>query len=233
MTLYLSRLALNRAAPTAALLPLLNPTEAGSAADAHHRLVWSVFGDRQSRKRDFLWRHDGEGRFLTLSRRAPRASDLFAPPETKVFDPALSVGDLLQFALRVNATKDRAAISRLDKDARRGKSRRVDLVMDLMRATRSSERRSDLRRRMAQTAAEDWMTQQGESKGFALCKTVVEGYSTIELGRSHGHGATFGILDLHGEVEVTNPSTFLSAIAVGFGRAKAWGCGLMLIRRAR
>lgn len=233
MTLYLSRLALNRAAPTAALLPLLNPSEAGLAADAHHRLVWSVFSDHQSRKRDFLWRHDGEGRFLTLSRRAPKASDLFAPPETKVFDPDLRLGDRLQFALRVNATKDRAAISRMDKDARRGKSRRVDLVMDLMRATRSDERRSDLRGRMAQIAAEGWMTRQGASKGFALGTTIVEGYSTIELGRSRGQGATFGVLDLRGEIEVTDPSTFLSAMAVGFGRAKAWGCGLMLIRRAR
>jgi len=86
---------------------------------------------------------------------------------------------------------------------------------------------------MAQIAAGDWMARQGASKGFASGTTIVEGYSTIELGRSRGQGATFGILDLRGEIEVTDPSTFLSAMAVGFGRAKAWGCGLMLIRRAR
>ena len=45
MTLYLSRLTLNREAPAAALLPLLNPWEPGAAADAHHRLIWSVFAD--------------------------------------------------------------------------------------------------------------------------------------------------------------------------------------------
>lgn len=233
MTLYLSRLALNRAAPAAALMPLLNPIEPGSAADVHHRLVWSLFSDHEGRKRDFLWRHDGKGRFYTLSQRPPQASDLFGPPETKEFDPDLRSGNRLQFVLRVNATKDRAIISRMDRDTRHGKSRRVDVVMDLMRAAPSSEKRSELRERLAQPAAADWMARQGAAKGFASLTTIVEGYSTIELGRGRKKGATFGILDLRGEIEVTDPGAFLSAMAVGFGRAKAWGCGLMLIRRAR
>ena len=46
-------------------------------------------------------------------------------------------------------------------------------------------------------------------------------------------GATFGILDLTGEIAVTDPDTFLPALGAGFGRAKAWGCGLMLIQRAQ
>ena len=77
------------------------------------------------------------------------------------------------------------------------------------------------------------MARQGAAKGFAPRSTVVEGYSTIELGRRRREGATFGILDLRGEIEVTDPGAFLAALGVGFGRAKAWGCGLMLIRRAR
>ena len=233
MKLYFSRLTLNRAASAAALMPLLNPREPGLAADAHHRLIWTVFSDGKDRQRDFLWRHDGQGRFFTLSGRPPEASDLFNPPETKVFDPELSAGDRLQFTLRANATKDRAAVSRLEKDARRGNSRRVDVVMDIIHAAPAGEKRADIRGAMAQAAAEAWMGRQGAAKGFAPRTTVVEGYSTIELGRRRRQGATFGILDLRGEVEVTDPGTFLAALAAGFGRAKAWGCGLMLIRRAR
>ncbi len=44
---------------------------------------------------------------------------------------------------------------------------------------------------------------------------------------------THGVLDLEGEIEVTDPAAFATALAQGFGRAKAWGCGMMLIRRAR
>ena len=41
----------------------------------------------------------------------------------------------------------------------------------------------------------------------------------------------FGILDFLGTIEVTEPDQFLEALHRGFGRAKAFGCGLMLIRR--
>ena len=233
MTLYLSRLTLNRSAPAAALMPLLNPSAPRQAADAHHRLIWSVYSDGKDRRRDFLWRHDGRGRFFVLSARRPRMSELFEAPETKVFDPELRTGDRLQFSLRANATKDRAVVSRMKQDERRGKSRRVDVVMDLMRSAPEAERRAEIRSAIAQAAAEAWMASQGAAKGFAVRSTVVEGYSTIELGRLRREGATFGILDLRGEIEVTDPDTFLTALGVGFGRAKAWGCGLMLIRRAR
>ena len=233
MTLYLSRLTLNRDAPAVALTPLLNPDHPGSAADAHHRLIWSVFADSPERRRDFLWRHDGQGRFYTLSGRPPRSGELFKPPETKVFDPVLRVGDRLQFTLRANATKDRAEVSRMEKGARRGKSRRVDVVMDLLRAAPESAKRAAIRDRTAQTAAEAWMTRQGTAKGFATRVIVVEGYSTIELGIRRRQGATFGVLDLTGEIAVTDPDVFLYGLATGFGRAKAWGYGLMLIRRVR
>lgn len=231
MTLYFSRLTLNREASAAALLPLLNPREPGASADAHHRLIWTVFSDSPDRKRDFLWRFDGRDRFYTLSRRPPRSSSLFNPPETKVFAPVLRTGDRLQYTLRANATKDRAAVSRMEKGARRGKSRRVDVVMDLLRMAPEGGQRAAIRDRTAQAAAEAWIARQGTARGFEPRATLVEGYSTIELGRRRGEGASFGILDLTGILAVTDPEAFLAALASGFGRAKAWGCGLMLIRR--
>ena len=230
MTLFFSRLTLRRTPPTAALTALLDPPEPGQAADAHHRLMWSVFSDGASRKRDFLWRYDGRGRFFTLSARTPTPSDLFQPHETKVFEPRLKIGDGLGFKLRANATKDRAAARRGPRSERR--HRRVDIVMDgLHRAAPQNATRADLRDRVAEAAAAEWMKRQGAARGFEPRLTTVEGYSTINLGRQRRQGATLGILDLVGSLEVTRPDTFLTALAGGFGRAKAWGCGLMLIRR--
>ena len=40
------------------------------------------------------------------------------------------------------------------------------------------------------------------------------------------------LTDLTGEIAVTDPKAFLAKLAQGFGRAKGFGCGLMLIRRA-
>ena len=231
MTLYLSRLTLRRDAPTRALAPLLDPPEPGQAADAHHRLMWSVFSDHAARVRDFLWRYDGKSQFLTLSARAPAPNDLFRPHETKVFAPELSVGDRLQFKLRANATRDRATAGRGPKSQR--KNRRVDIVMDRLYREAPRDSRSDLRDRIAETAAHDWMVRQGASRGFRPQLTVAESYSTLNLGRRRRQGATLGVLELAGLLEVTGPDLFLQALAGGFGRAKAWGCGLMLIRRAR
>ena len=224
MTLYLSRLALNGAASARSLIRLLNPADPAMAADAHHRLIWSVFSDSHARKRDFLWRHDGRGRFMTLSARPPNASDLFLPPEVKAFEPQLRTGDRLHYLLRANATRTR----RVDG----GRSRRVDVVMDLLHEVPVGKERAEARQRLAAQAAESWMKGQGLKKGYAPLSTVAEGYSTLELGRRRREGATFGILDMRGEIEITDPAAFLAALAQGFGRAKAWGCGLMLIRRS-
>lgn len=39
------------------------------------------------------------------------------------------------------------------------------------------------------------------------------------------------MIDLEGVIEVTEPEAFLDRLAQGFARAKAFGCGLMLIAR--
>ena len=93
--------------------------------DAHHRLVWALFAGDPDRKRDFLWRSEGKGRFLILSPEVPSAdgAGLFAPPEVKPFAPDLRAGDRLGFVLRANATRTR----KLDPDR---PAKRVDVVMD-------------------------------------------------------------------------------------------------------
>ena len=233
MNLYFSRITLNRKAPVRALSKLLDPKDKAKAADAHHRLIWTLFDDSSDRDRDFLWRADGKGKFYVLSARQPdNTHGLFNPPETKTFEPNLKAGDRLGFVLRANATRDQAAVSRMDKAARKNNNRRVDIVMDLLHKIPSGDRAGE-RMILAQTAAEGWMERQGSAKGFVSRKVAVEDYRVLELGRNTKRGLTHGILDLTGEIEVSEPDAFLSALAKGFGRAKAWGCGLMLIRRVQ
>lgn len=231
MSLYLSRLSLARDAGNAALSGLLNPADPGEAKNAHHRLLWTLFADGPDRARDFLWRAEGQGRFFTLSGRPPQPHALFTPLEVKEFAPVLGVGDRLTFVLRANATKDRAAIGRLPKDQQ--KARRVDLVMDLLREVPKGER-ARFRQDMAMQAATDWFGRQGATHGFASEDLIVNDYSAVSLPRQTGRREThakFGILDLSGTVRVTNPVAFVARLGQGFGRARAFGCGLMLIRR--
>lgn len=221
MTLYLSRLRLSRAPSARSLNDLLNPPEPGKRLDAHHRLIWAAFADDPDRKRDFLWREEGEGRFLTLSSRPPVACDLFDPPEVKDFTLDLHAGDHLAFSLRANATRDRKGVGR------------VDVVMDALRDVPKGER-AGARMGIAGRQGADWMTRQGAVAGFRPVEVSVADYSVTALPSHRGKRAgqpQFGILDLTGVLEVIDPAAFLDQLAKGFGRAKAFGCGLMLIRR--
>lgn len=235
MTLWISRVQLARGADLDALRPLLDPGALhagamdremrGTRTDAHHRLIWTLFADAPDRLRDFLWRDEGQGRFTLLSQRPPVPSRLFEPPETKPFAPVLQAGDRLAFALRVNATRDRAGATR---------DRRVDVVMDALRAVPSGDRAAQ-RMEVAQAAAGDWLAGQGSRSGFVLRDVCVGDYAVAALPGHRGPRKgqpQYGILDLSGQIEVTDPPAFLARLAAGFGRAKAFGCGLMLIRRA-
>lgn len=222
MTLYLSRLRLSRQPSARALDAILNPTEPGLRLDAHHRLLWAVFADSADRRRDFLWREERAGEFLTLSARPPSARDLFEAPDVKDFAPALGPGDRLAFALRVNATRDRKGVGR------------VDVVMDALHALPNGTRAPE-RMAIAQQEGAAWLARQGDAAGFRLIGVAVEDYFVTALPGHRGRRAgrpQFGILDMTGTLEVTDPPAFLARLAQGFGRAKAFGCGLMLIRRA-
>lgn len=235
MTLYLTRAVLDREARAAALAPLLDPPDPDRALDAHHRLIWTLFPGRNA-VRDFLWRADGRGRFFILSHRKPVQSELFRPLETTDFSPRLASGDRLGFVLRANATKDR----RVPKtECGRRPDRRVDLVMDALHKTPGqsalgSDRRGErpsLRMKLADGVATDWLAAQGVRGGFTLERVRVEDYSVRQLSRSGKGRVTFGLLDVSGILSVEKPDTFLATLGTGLGRARAFGCGLMLIRR--
>lgn len=221
MTLYLSRLRLSQNPSVQALDALLNPEGQGARADAHHRLIWAAFADAPDRRRDFLWREDGKGSFFTLSARPPLASDLF-DADVKPFAPVLQAGDRLAFTLRANATRDRKGLGR------------VDVVMDALHGI-APEERADQRMAVAQREGAAWLVRQGEGAGFRVVQVDVGDYSVAALpghkGKRKGQ-PQFGILEMSGVVQVTDPAVFLAQLARGFGRARSFGCGLMLIRRA-
>lgn len=222
MTLYLSRLRLSRAPSAKALDKLLNPDDPGQRKDAHHRLLWAAFADSDDRRRDFLWRQERAGEFLTLSARPPVAGELFEVPEVKEFTPALSPGDRLSFALHANATHDRKGVGR------------VDVVMDALHRLPQQDRAVQ-RMPVAQAEGAAWLARLGERSGFGVIRADVNDYAVMVLPGHRGARKgqpQFGILDLTGTLEVTDPASFLARVASGFGRARAFGCGLMLIRRA-
>lgn len=227
--LYLSRATLRRDAATGTLASLLDPVSSDTLS-AHHKLLWSLFADDHERQRDFLWRTESRGQFMLLSRRSPVDTHALFELETQEFSPVLSVGDQLRFTMRVNAVVSRW------KEVGTGKKRvRHDIVMDALQKTDLNHslgtKRSEIRDEQAQQAAQRWMVDQGKRCGFTVEQVVVNSYQTQRVPRRNPPDARFGVLDLQGVLTVNEDDLFLRSMAQGFGKGKAFGNGLMLIKR--
>lgn len=239
--MYLSRVTIRRDKGLAALGAVIVPEDENARLDVAHKLIWTLFGDAPDTRRDFLWREEEPGRFLVLSMRRPENPGLFEI-DTRPFAPSMQAGDRLAFRVRVNAT-----VATRNK---KGKQQRHDVVMHAIHHHEKGARAEPRKQDLGWTETEDhmiapprslrtWIERQGAQSGFAIEHVQVVSYGKRRVPRtkqkSTGHGSrddvVFGIADLDGILRVTAPDAFLSAVSKGLGRAKAFGCGLMLIKR--
>ncbi|MCK5543865.1 MAG: type I-E CRISPR-associated protein Cas6/Cse3/CasE [Desulfobulbaceae bacterium] len=90
------------------------------------------------------------------------------------------------------------------------------------------------------SALDNWMVRQGERHGFELSKNhngqlklQNSAYQWHALPKKAVKGAKSGFssIDFVGDLKVTDVKKFTKALFEGVGRAKAFGCGLMLVKR--
>ncbi|MEP6835385.1 MAG: type I-E CRISPR-associated protein Cas6/Cse3/CasE [Gemmatimonas sp.] len=199
-------------------------------AVASHHIVWKLFGDTAERRRDFLWREHTPGQFYLLSDRPPADNiGLFELQAPKVYAPNVEAGDTFDFEVRVNAT-----IARKKPGEKRGK--RADVVMnalhDSMQHSTHDDDRAAVRSSLIDRVAGEWLERQGVTHGFTVRGVSVQGYSVVRLDRGRrNERASLGVLDLKGSLQVDAAEEFLSMLVGGLGRGRAFGCGLMMIRR--
>ncbi|MBU2533598.1 MAG: type I-E CRISPR-associated protein Cas6/Cse3/CasE [Alphaproteobacteria bacterium] len=240
--LYLSRARLQsrRGEALASVAPLLIPADPKQRPGHAHRILWLLFSDDPAARRDFLFRDEGEGTYLILSRRPPPDPHNLFDLDTKDFEPKLSPGDHLRFALRANPTRATKSPEASPKPGPNGRVRgkRVDVVMHALKSVTQTDWAAETGRaferdRIARETVNQWLAKRGEGSGFKLVgEAEVSSYAQIPLERKRGRAAGFSQVDTSGVIEVTDPVAFLAQLETGFGSAKAFGCGLMLIRRA-
>lgn len=194
-----------------------------------HQLFWDLFPDAPDASRDFLYRRDedqGWPVFYLLSEREPRTTSLTLEIETKPFDPKLRRGDRLTFSLRANPVRTRKAA-----DGNPKKRIRDDVVMHLKKKLKAQNQDVPSKVELTQMAGKEWLSQRAEKNGFTLEAVRADSYQQHSL-RRKGSRVTFSTVDFHGVLTVQAPQAFLQSLFRGIGPAKAFGCGLMLIRRA-
>lgn len=176
-----------------------------------HQMIWDLLPKDATAKRDFLYRRTDEGDipfYYLLSEREPEVKVDYLRCSSCLYEPKLQMGDRLQFSLRANAVKT------LQRSKGVKQHKRVGLLT-------SDE-------------VHNWLLVQGEKGGFQLQSQslVVDNSQIHEVTKPDDpNRRIFTSVDVLGELQVSDVGVFSDVLRKGLGRSKAFGCGLLLIKR--
>jgi CRISPR system Cascade subunit CasE len=203
-------------------------------AYADHQWIWKLFPSPPGTPRDFLFRREvqsGLPRYYMVSQREPQAEDHAWRVLSRPYKPQLQAGMRLTFSLRANPV--------VAGHNEQGKHVRHDVVMQtktkLLRE-RGLRHWNDWQgddkpplQALIFSACTAWLTAQAGRNGFEV---VADSLSVDAYTQHRGKKAEiqFSTVDFGGELIVSDAAHLTAALCSGIGRAKAFGCGLLLVR---
>ena len=225
---------------------LITPTPGHERDAAHewtdsaymeHQWIWRFLPAPPGTARGFVFRRrDAEGlpRFYVASDQEPVAPSAHWQVQSKPYAPELAAGDRLAFELRANpvVTTRNAA----------GKPARHDVVMQektrLLKEKKLS-RWADWQAaekpalpELVHRTCTQWLLARCQGLGIAIDENqlAVEGY---QQHRGKNGELRFSSVDFSGILQVVDAAALRKALHTGVGHAKAFGCGLLLVRPIR
>ena len=198
-----------------------------------HKSLWSLFpNSEKDQKRDFIYYVIDKERipaFYVVSKRVPEDPEEIWDISTKPYSPKLKAGMKFGFSIRANPRVTKRNASSGVKN-----SPKHDIFMDAKKNYKQNNngatpKGTDWQNLIQETGLE-WLVRQGKRLGFSLQAGFVNSYQR-ETFKSKGRNIQFGYADFEGILSVQNPEDLQSALFEGVGSSKAFGCGLLLIRR--
>lgn len=216
-----------------------------------HQLLWELFPNQQLTKqssspasnRTFLFReYQNEYRehcFYLLSATQPTKNHEALHVTTKLFTPKLHTGQRLMFELRANPV-----ISRNEIEHGKRKTRHHDVLMNAKHVAKKhlTKQTPPLQPQQAkqyiqhamQQAANDWLLNEKRMQSWGVqieTEPTISAYQQHRMSRKKTKDIIqISSIDYQGTLTITNAEAFTSRLKKGFGKAKAFGCGLMLIK---
>ena len=188
-----------------------------------HQFLWDMFKHDQGR-RNFIYTNNGN-KIYTVSKEKPRnLTSQNVEIRTKLYNPSFKEGDFLRFDIRFDPEV------RLDE-------KRIPLVTAYKARLREGCKMSW--NELMHEATLSWFNKHSKRYGFRIHDCFVQGYYHYDFlkkkskddPRNKSKKVKFDSLDLRGVLEVTGPAVFSMALHHGIGKARAFGCGLMLVAR--
>ena len=188
----------------------------------YHRQLWRLFpGELREQRRSaeesrngFLFRVEAHrpghpARLLVQSRRAPQTTSDIHVVGTREVHPRPTLGQRLAFLLTANPIKTIADVEREAKPDKKSDRCRVPLILE-------NDQREWLLRKLA--------------VGAKVESADVLSHPPIYF-RKGNRGGKLVAVTFEGVLRVGAPDALTTILENGVGPAKAFGCGLMLVRR--
>jgi CRISPR system Cascade subunit CasE len=194
-----------------------------------HQILWDLFPNAGDKKRDFLFHKDELGgipQFLLVSETEPEATGGVSVI-SKTYSPQLLKGQRLAFSLVANPV-----VSRKVEDKKH--SVKHDVWMDAKKQAKESSFTGGSIVQACEKASKAWLIRQGERCGFQLGEKdmMVDGYIQNRFYKGKKlKPIKYSSIHYEGVLTVTDTEKFINTLYSGIGRSRAFGCGLMLIRR--
>lgn len=198
-----------------------------------HQALWQLFDSEPEATRDFLFRQtieNGRIKYYVISERIPIDKSgiwLIDPP--KLYDPELSEGQRMYFTLRANPV--------ITVSSPNAKQQRHDVVMHEKKRIGYNKLPANERpslQQIVQSTCLQWLHARSESNGFKILPeyVVVDSYQQHENYSKHQERPLrYSSVNFQGVLTVTEPGTFKQTLYKGIGKSKAFGCGLLLVKR--
>ena len=172
-----------------------------------HKKVYELVSDRPLYRRD-------SNLALVVSADQPTSE-----VESKLYSPQIQVGERLHFSLRAEITRSKFM------KGKRGK--KYDPVLE--------KHNRDPSRSYADIVHEVgslWLSEKSERYGFEVEDLTKIDYEPVSFVRpTDRRHIRLAVIDFEGILKATNSNVFINTLKIGIGRAKGFGCGLMLVRR--
>lgn len=199
-----------------------------------HQLLWKGFPGiaRNESENRFLYRHEENDTLhsvLVQSATSPNWSSLEDEAEgttaqIKEFDPTgIPNGTQLRFMIRANPVTKRKYAD--------GKARHIVIGSDRHRlAELMGVELKDLPSR--DDLLVEWLQRKGAEGGFVLEQCVPGPNHDLVVGKpKQTEHATFTGVDFSGILRITDPNAFANTLRHGIGRGRAFGFGLLSVKR--
>ncbi len=196
-----------------------------------HKLLWKLFPNDGTKKRDFLFQKDERTNnpcFYLVSKEKPVSFNEIKL-ETKIYAPKLNAGQKLNYSLTANPVVAR-------KNVNNKRSLKHDVWMDTKRGARVKKLNQAEINCLCEEAVKKWLINKGSTNGFSINneRISVDGYiQNISYKKGSYKPIKFSSIHFEGILTVKEPDKFTNMLYTGLGRSKAFGCGLMLVRSVK